>query len=64
MADVKLTQEQAREADELIKRNRELLHEMSVSFDDPERFLAARYEWKQKSDRLDAILPPVTEPLD
>jgi hypothetical protein len=64
MPAVHLTQEQFVEANELIFRTRELLAEMRLSFDDPERFLAARHEWKQKSDRLNAILSPATEPPD
>lgn len=64
MADENMTQEQLREAEALIGRTGELLVEMRASFGDRERFLAARYEWKQKTDRLDAILPPATEPLD
>jgi hypothetical protein len=64
MPAVHLTQEQFVEANELIFRTRELLAEMRISFSDRERFLAARHEWKQKTDRLNSILPPVTEPLD
>ena len=53
-----------REVDELINQTRELLWEMKLSFDDPERFRAARSEWKRKTARLEAILPAATEPLD
>jgi hypothetical protein len=50
--------------DELIGQTRELLAEIRISFDDPERYFSARSEWKRKSDRLNAILPAETEPLD
>lgn len=52
MADVLMTQEQVREADDLINRTLEPLGKMRASFDDPERFLAARYEWKEKRSGL------------
>jgi len=52
-----MTREQLAEANELFNRTRELADEMRASLGDQRRFFALRDEWKQKTDRLDAILP-------